>query len=155
MGTMTAVSEHRNLKPWKPGRSGNLNGRPVGRGNARHGRKAPPVLSLLVRGYCRTTCGWRSNFERTTLVTLCADCGRSCDSARSRKVQRQQGLDQATDPPQRRRRSASPSRRASSANPAGSAANCRTTQPPRQHGRATKVGRSAQALWLSWGWWPT
>jgi|SRR6516164_9208640 hypothetical protein len=27
---MTAISEYPNLKPWKPGQSGNLNGRPVG-----------------------------------------------------------------------------------------------------------------------------
>src|SRR5262252_3276745 len=27
---MTAIGEYPNLKPWKPGQSGNLNGRPVG-----------------------------------------------------------------------------------------------------------------------------
>ena len=27
---MTAISEYPNLKPWRPGQSGNLNGRPVG-----------------------------------------------------------------------------------------------------------------------------
>jgi len=31
MGTMIAINERRNLKPWKPGRSGNLNGRLIGK----------------------------------------------------------------------------------------------------------------------------
>jgi hypothetical protein len=32
---MTAISEHRNLKPWKPGRSGDLNGRLIGKSMVR------------------------------------------------------------------------------------------------------------------------
>jgi hypothetical protein len=47
-----------NLKPWKPGQSGNSNGRPVGsRQCSTRPRSNPQPSSLPVRGYYRTTCG--------------------------------------------------------------------------------------------------
>jgi hypothetical protein len=41
---MTAISEHPNLKPWKPGRSGIRMVGQLGRGNALHGREATRSL---------------------------------------------------------------------------------------------------------------
>ena len=55
---MTAISEHPNLKPWKPGQSGIRMVGLLGRGNALYGREATrSLLRYLVRGYYRTTCG--------------------------------------------------------------------------------------------------
>ena len=42
--SLAMYAEPFNLKPWKPGQSGNLNCRPVGRGNALHGREATRSL---------------------------------------------------------------------------------------------------------------
>ena len=56
--SLAMYAEPFNLKPWKPGQSGNLNCRPVGpRQYSTRPRSNPQSSSLPVRGYYRTSAG--------------------------------------------------------------------------------------------------